>query len=210
MKGKKIIAILSALLIPCIFMGCTKVNIKPKSEALINDDKAVESNLENTNEKIDEDLIEEDLPEITLSYDYETISFDEGQADIPSSWIQYDNSGDIYLIDDIGTNVNIVSESLEALEGITLEAYTTLATGGLKDMVDIVDGNIMSDSKIVNGIEIRCLDYIQKDEDNENLYTYQIITFKNDRVYILTMGGYDKTSFDNNKALVEEVITTVR
>ena len=39
MKGKKIIAILSAFLIPCIFMGCTKGTSESKRETLINNDK---------------------------------------------------------------------------------------------------------------------------------------------------------------------------
>ena len=209
MKGKKIIAILSAFLIPCIFMGCTKGTSESKRETLINNDKSVESNLEDTNDKIDEDLVNEDLSEITLSYDYKTISFDDWQVDIPSSWIEYGDSEGIpiYLIDDTGTNTNILSESVN---GIYSEVYMSMTTKSLKDMLDIVDDNIISDSKIVNGIKVNCLEYVQKADDNSSVYTYQTVVFKDDRVYILTMGAYNQTSFDNNKALMEEVITTVR
>ena len=77
-------------------------------------------------------------------------------------------------------------------------------------MVDIVDDNITCESKTVNGMEVKCLEYIQKTDDNISVYTYQTVVFKDDRVYILTMGAYNQTSFDNNKALMEEVITTVR
>ena len=109
-------------------MGCTKGTSESKRETLINNDKSVESNLEDTNDKIDEDLVNEDLSEITLSYDYKTISFDDWQVDIPSSWIEGFHCNSLMVT----KTHNVYSLQLDdyAYDRIPTKFYVLLIIGG--------------------------------------------------------------------------------
>lgn len=125
---------------------------------------------------------------------------------IPSHWVKYNpNSSRVdvcYLLDNKGTNVNLVKESMQ---GLSEEAYNKASDLDVK--TNLYVNEIKAEERQFNNIKARVTYYVQKYNDID-VPTYQVTFLNNNTSYIFTLCGREKISDENLKSF-NEMLNTV-
>lgn len=124
----------------------------------------------------------------------------------PSNWIKINpNSVGVescYLLDNKGTNVNLV---IESMQGLSEEAYNKASDLDVKTNLGI--NEIKVKEHLFNNIKARVTYYVQK-YNGIDIPTYQVTFLNNNTSYIFTLCGREKISEDNLKSF-NEMLNTV-
>lgn len=136
--------------------------------------------------------------------DYSKLQSDKMVASIPASWTKT-ILGNIttYYLDDKGTNINLISESLQ---GHSEAEYNSLSDKNIKTLLGV--DNITSDTKIINSHNVRFTHYT-KSYDNKNITIHQATFYNNDKAYIFTIAGINEISVENMKSF-DNLLNTVQ
>lgn len=121
----------------------------------------------------------------------------------PSSWNKLSVKGqDVYLLDNVRTNVNLVSEDMK---GNSEEDYYKLGELYLKIKKGIDTINVRE--KVFNNKKARVIDYVYQ-YNNKDILLHQVVFCNNNTAYIFTLTEPNKSS-DNNMAAFENMLNTV-
>lgn len=121
----------------------------------------------------------------------------------PSNWIKSSSNGkDFYYLDDKGTNVNLV---IESMKGYSEEDYIKASELNIKSEFGI--NHIDSGVQVFNNKKARVSHYFSN-HDNKNLTIFHVTFFNNNTAYIFTLVGTNKISAEN-MASFENMLNTV-
>ncbi len=120
----------------------------------------------------------------------------------PSNWTKKTVSGtDSYYLDDKGTNVNLVSESMQ---GLSIEDYNKASDEAVKKYLNIEA--IGSKSGVVNGKNVRSTFY-NKTVNGKTVEVYQVFFYNNNTAYVFTLTGLATISEENVDAFANMLKT---
>ncbi|BCZ46016.1 hypothetical protein psyc5s11_20830 [Clostridium gelidum] len=122
----------------------------------------------------------------------------------PSNWIKKNIKGkNIYLLDDKGTSVNLVVESMQ---GLSEEEYNKASDIDVKTNLGI--DNIKVQEHEFNNKKARLTNFVQTYQ-GINIPTYQVTFLNSNTSYIFTIAGREKIS-DENMIAFNNMLNTVK
>jgi len=197
MNTKKILTIILSTILILSLVGCGK----GKSNVSENETKSVE-NLDEKSQTEENASKESQVNMKEIKTDKRTKV--QGVSVIyPSNWVKKIIDGeDIYLLDNKGTNVNLVVESMN---GYSEEVYNKASDRDVK--VNLGVDNIKVQESVFNNKKARVTYYIQKHK-NTNTATYQVTFLNNNMSYIFTIAGPEKISEENMKSF-DSMLSTI-
>lgn len=203
MKTKKILSYLVlAVVTTCILTGCNTNNTKSTEDAN-NSEIVSESNKTDKTENKDTKEVKE-VKDIKNTKDTITTKTENNKISVvyPSNWTKKTISGiDAYLLDNKGTNVNLVTENMQ---GLSKEQYDKASDIDVKTNLG-VDKIVIKESEF-NHNKARITNFIQKYKD-VGILTYQVTFYNDDTSYIFTLGGLGTISDENLNSFINMLNT---
>ena len=200
MNRKKILTLILSLALILSLVGCGK----EKSNVSGNEKKSAESL--NEQSQTEENTSKESQSEVnTKKTEADKRTEVQGVSAIyPSNWLKKNIKGeDIYLLDDKGTSVNLVVESMQ---GHSEEDYNKASDIDVKTNLPV--DNIKVKEQEFNNKKARITYYVQKHQDRSTP-TYQVTFLNNNMSYIFTLAGVEKIS-DENMTALKNMLNTIK
>lgn len=131
------------------------------------------------------------------------VSYDEEIVfECPSNWTKNDITGvDTYLLDDKGTFVNIVSESLDSK---SIDEYCNYYDNSVKANLNVE--TIKSQDLVINDKNARLISYSYNLGD-QRIETSQMFLFNNNRAYIFTLSSLTSTKLEDLENFIKMMST---
>lgn len=197
MNTKKIITLIISTILILSLVGCSK----EKSKVSENETKSVESVNEKNQTK--ENASKESQVNTKETKTDKRTKVQGVSVIYPSTWIKKVIDGDdVYLLDDKGTNVNLVVESMN---GYSEEVYNKASDIDVKTNLGV--DNIKVEEREFNNKKARVTYYVQK-QQNRSTPTYQVTFLNKNMAYIFTIAGSDKILDENMKSF-DSMLSTV-